>query len=99
MSGTKGVINVKRNDRKGKVIISPFFFLGNALGSACYLQCFFHTRIEVFLMTNKQWTITIISGIMFVLGINVWAASRDAKLKEIFNDLSVDYSSQQSQIY
>ena len=50
-------------------------------------------------MTNKQWTITIISGIMFVLGINVWAASRDAKLKEIFNDLSVDYSSQQSQIY
>ena len=35
-------------------------------------------------MNNMQWTLLTISGIMFVLSVNVWAAKRDHKLLEAY---------------
>ncbi len=35
-------------------------------------------------MTQSQWTLLTISGIMFVVSVNVWAAKRDHKLLESY---------------
>ena len=43
-------------------------------------------------MNNMQWTLLTISGIMFVLSVNVWAAKRDHKLLESYtNSEQVQY--------
>ena len=35
-------------------------------------------------MTQSQWTMLTISGIIFVVSVNVWAAKRDHKLLEAY---------------
>ena len=35
-------------------------------------------------MNNTQWTMLTISGIMFIVSVNVWAAKRDHKLLESY---------------
>ena len=35
-------------------------------------------------MNKLQWTLLTISGIMFVVSVNVWAAKRDHKLLESY---------------
>lgn len=35
-------------------------------------------------MSKLQWTMLILSGIIFVLSVNVWAAKRDHKLLQIY---------------
>jgi len=35
-------------------------------------------------MTKIQWTLLTFSGIIIVLGVNIWAAKRDHKLLEIY---------------
>ena len=35
-------------------------------------------------MTQSQWTLLTISGIMFIVSVNVWAAKRDHKLLESY---------------
>ena len=35
-------------------------------------------------MSKLQWTLLTISGIIFVLSVNVWAAKRDHKLLQIY---------------
>ena len=35
-------------------------------------------------MNNMQWTLLTISGIMFIVSVNVWAAKRDHKLLESY---------------
>ena len=42
-------------------------------------------------MTKLQWTMLTLSGIMFILSVNVWAAKRDAKLLETYTESSVIY--------
>ena len=42
-------------------------------------------------MTKIQWTMLTVSGIMFIVGVNVWAAKRDAKLLETYTESSVIY--------
>ena len=42
-------------------------------------------------MNNTQWTMLTISGIMFIVSVNVWAAKRDAKLLETYTESSVIY--------
>ena len=42
-------------------------------------------------MTQSQWTLLTISGIIFVVSVNVWAAKRDAKLLETYTESSVIY--------
>jgi len=39
-------------------------------------------------MTQSQWTLLTISGIMFVVSVNVWAAKRDHKLLQIYTNPS-----------
>ena len=31
-------------------------------------------------MTKLQWTLVTVSGLIFVVGVNIWAAKRDAKM-------------------
>ena len=35
-------------------------------------------------MNNSQWTLLTMSGIMFIVSVNVWAAKRDHKLLESY---------------
>ena len=35
-------------------------------------------------MNNMQWTLLTISGIMFIVSVNIWAAKRDHKLLESY---------------
>ena len=35
-------------------------------------------------MNNMQWTMLTMSGIMFIVSVNVWAAKRDQKLLESY---------------
>ena len=35
-------------------------------------------------MNNMQWTLLTMSGIMFIVSVNVWAAKRDHKLLESY---------------
>ena len=44
-------------------------------------------------MSKLQWTMLTLSGIIFVLSVNVWAAKRDAKLLQIYTN-SPTYSLQ-----
>ena len=44
-------------------------------------------------MTKLQWTMLTLSGIIFVLSVNVWAAKRDHKLLQIYTN-SPTYSLQ-----
>ena len=39
-------------------------------------------------MTKLQWTLLTISGIMFILSVNVWAAKRDHKLLQMYHNPS-----------
>ena len=42
-------------------------------------------------MSKLQWTILTLSGIIFVLSVNVWAAKRDHKLLETYTQSDVIY--------
>ena len=43
-------------------------------------------------MSKLQWTMLTLSGIMFILSVNVWAAKRDHKLLESYtNSEQVQY--------
>ena len=42
-------------------------------------------------MTQSQWTLLTISGIIFVVSVNVWAAKRDVKLLETYTESTVIY--------
>ena len=44
-------------------------------------------------MSKLQWTLLTLSGIIFVLSVNVWAAKRDHKLLQIYTN-SVPHSIQ-----
>ena len=39
-------------------------------------------------MTQLQWTMLTISGIIFVVSVNVWAAKRDYKLLQMYHNPS-----------
>ena len=39
-------------------------------------------------MTQSQWTLLTISGIIFIVSVNVWAAKRDHKLLQIYTNPS-----------
>ena len=39
-------------------------------------------------MTQSQWTLLTIGGIMFIVSVNVWAAKRDHKLLQIYTNPS-----------
>ncbi len=39
-------------------------------------------------MTRLQWTMLTLSGIMFILSVNVWAAKRDHKLLQMYHNPS-----------
>ena len=47
-------------------------------------------------MTKLQWTMLTLSGIIFILSVNIWAAKRDAKLLQIYTN-SPTYSLQWTQ--
>ena len=34
-------------------------------------------------MTKLQWTFFTLSGLIFIVGVNIWAAKRDAKMLSI----------------
>ena len=38
-------------------------------------------------MSKLQWTLLTLSGIIFVLSVNVWAAKRDHKLLESYTQI------------
>ena len=42
-------------------------------------------------MSKLQWTLLTLSGIIFVLSVNVWAAKRDHKLLETYTQSDVIY--------
>ena len=42
-------------------------------------------------MSKTRWTLLTLSGIIFVVSVNVWAAKRDAKLLETYTESSVIY--------
>jgi len=42
-------------------------------------------------MSKTRWTLLTLSGIIFVVSVNVWAAKRDAKLLETYTQSSVIY--------
>ena len=42
-------------------------------------------------MSKLQWTMLTLSGIIFVLSVNVWAAKRDHKLLETYTQSDVIY--------
>ena len=42
-------------------------------------------------MSKLQWTMLTLSGILFVLSVNVWAAKRDHKLLETYTQSDVIY--------
>ena len=42
-------------------------------------------------MSNTRWTLLTLSGIIFVVSVNVWAAKRDHKLLEAYTQSSVIY--------
>ena len=44
-------------------------------------------------MSKLQWTLLTLSGIIFVLSVNVWAAKRDHQLLQIYTN-SVPHSLQ-----
>ena len=42
-------------------------------------------------MSKLQWTLLTLSGIIFVVSVNVWAAKRDHKLLETYTQSDVIY--------
>ena len=42
-------------------------------------------------MSNTRWTLLTLSGIIFVVSVNVWAAKRDHKLLETYTQSDVIY--------
>ena len=38
-------------------------------------------------MNNMQWTLLTMSGIMFIVSVNVWAANRDMKGLNNYNQI------------
>ena len=42
-------------------------------------------------MSKTRWTLLTLSGIIFVLSVNVWAAKRDHKLLETYTQSDVIY--------
>ena len=42
-------------------------------------------------MNKLQWTMLTLSGIIFVVSVNVWAAKRDHKLLETYTQSDVIY--------